>query len=107
MYRMRRDVFDKLQKLSVPYFDKNPVGRLMTRVTSDVQALYELFGSGMVAIFGDVFTLLGIMIVMFAINWKLALLTLMVIPILLARNVRVPQEGSRSLSARPVHRFPL
>lgn len=84
MYRMRRDVFDKLQKLSVPYFDKNPVGRLMTRVTSDVQALYELFGSGMVAIFGDVFTLAGIMIVMFVINWKLALLTLTVIPILLA-----------------------
>lgn len=84
MYRLRRDVFDKLQVLSVPYFDKNPVGRLMTRVTSDVQALYELFGSGMVAIFGDVFTLVGIMIVMFAINWKLALLTLTVIPILLA-----------------------
>ena len=84
MYRMRRDVFDKLQKLSIPYFDKNPVGRLMTRVTSDVQALYELFGSGMVAIFGDVFTLAGIMIVMFVINWKLALLTLTVIPILLA-----------------------
>lgn len=83
MYRLRRDVFDKLQKLSLPYFDRNPVGRLMTRVTSDVQALYELFGSGMVAIFGDVFTLLGITIVMFAINWKLALLTLMVIPILL------------------------
>ncbi len=83
MYRMRRDVFDKLQKLSVPYFDRNPVGRLMTRVTSDVQALYELFGSGMVAIFGDVFTLLGITIVMFAINWQLALLTLLVIPILL------------------------
>jgi ATP-binding cassette subfamily B multidrug efflux pump len=83
MYRLRRDVFDKLQKLSLPYFDRNPVGRLMTRVTSDVQALYELFGSGMVAIFGDVFTLFGITIVMFAINWKLALLTLMVIPILL------------------------
>jgi len=83
MYRLRRDVFDKLQRLSVPYFDRNPVGKLMTRVTSDVQALYELFGSGMVAIFGDVFTLLGIMIVMFAINWKLALLTLTVIPLLL------------------------
>ncbi|MCB9357988.1 MAG: ABC transporter ATP-binding protein [Calditrichaeota bacterium] len=83
MYRMRRDVFDKLQRLSVPYFDRNPVGRLMTRITSDVQALYELFGSGMVAIFGDVFMLLGITVVMFAINWKLALLTLTVIPVLL------------------------
>lgn len=83
MYRLRRDVFDKLQRLSIPYFDRNPVGKLMTRVTSDVQALYELFGSGMVAIFGDVFTLVGIMIVMFVINWKLALLTLTVIPLLL------------------------
>jgi ATP-binding cassette subfamily B protein len=83
MYRMRRDVFDKLQRLSIPYFDRNPVGKLMTRVTSDVQALYELFGSGMVAIFGDVFTLIGITAVMFAINWKLALLTLSVIPLLL------------------------
>jgi ATP-binding cassette subfamily B multidrug efflux pump len=83
MYRLRRDVFDKLQKLSVPYFDRNPVGKLMTRVTSDVQALYELFGSGMVAIFGDVFTLVGITAVMFAINWKLAALTLLVIPLLL------------------------
>ncbi|MCB1059178.1 MAG: ABC transporter ATP-binding protein [Calditrichaeota bacterium] len=83
MYRLRRDVFNKLQELSVPYFDRNPVGRLMTRVTSDVQALYELFGSGMVAIFGDVFTLLGITGVMFAINWRLALLTLLVIPLLL------------------------
>lgn len=83
MYRMRRDVYNKLQELSIPFFDRNPVGRLMTRVTSDVQALYELFGSGMVAIFGDVFTLIGITVVMFAINWKLALLTLTVIPILL------------------------
>lgn len=83
MYRMRRDVFDKLQRLSVPYFDRNPVGRLMTRLTSDVQALYELFGSGMVAIFGDVFTLIGITVVMFVINWKLALITLAVVPLLL------------------------
>lgn len=83
MYRMRRDVFVKMQRLSIPYFDRNPVGKLMTRVTSDVQALYELFGSGMVAIFGDIFTLIGITAVMFAINWKLALLTLSVIPLLL------------------------
>jgi ATP-binding cassette subfamily B protein len=83
VYRLRMQVFEKLQRLSLPYYDRNPVGRLMSRVTTDVQALYELFSSGMVAILGDVVTLLGIMIVMFAINWKLALLTLSVIPVLL------------------------
>jgi ATP-binding cassette subfamily B protein len=83
VYRLRMQIFEKLQQLSIPYFDRNPVGRLMTRVTSDVQALYELFSSGLVAIFGDVFMLLGIVIVMFAINWKLALTTLSVVPALL------------------------
>jgi ATP-binding cassette subfamily B multidrug efflux pump len=83
IYRLRMEVFAKLQRLSIPYFDRNPVGRLMTRVTTDIQALYELFGSGVVAIFGDVFMLVGIMIVMFAINWNLALVTLSVMPILL------------------------
>ena len=83
VYRLRMQVFEKLQRLSMPYYDRNPVGRLMSRVTTDVQALYELFGSGVVAILSDVVTLLGIMIVMFVINWKLALLTLSVIPVLL------------------------
>ena len=83
VYRLRMQVYDKLQRLSMSYYDRNPVGRLMSRVTTDVQALYELFSSGMVAILGDVVTLLGIMIVMFVINWKLALLTLSVIPFLL------------------------
>lgn len=83
IYRMRMELFSKLQRLSVSYLDRNPVGRLMSRLTSDVQALYELFSSGMVAILGDVVTLTGIMIVMFAINWKLALITLSVIPVLI------------------------
>lgn len=101
MYRLRMDVFEKLQRLSIPYFDRNPVGRLMTRVTSDIQALNELFGSGIVAVFGDVFMLLGIMIVMFAINWKLALITLSVMPVLLIvtfsfkRKVRILYRATR------------
>ncbi|MDD5087711.1 MAG: ABC transporter ATP-binding protein [bacterium] len=81
--RMRMQLFEKLQRLSIPYYDRNPVGRLMSRLTSDVQALYELFSSGVVAIVGDVVTLLGIMVVMVLINWKLALITLSVIPLLL------------------------
>jgi ATP-binding cassette, subfamily B, multidrug efflux pump len=83
VFRLRMEVFEKLQRLSLPYYDRNPVGRLLSRVTSDIQALYELFSSGLVAILGDIVTLLGIMIVMFVINWKLALLTLSVVPLLL------------------------
>jgi ATP-binding cassette, subfamily B, multidrug efflux pump len=88
VYRMRRQLFEKLQRLSIPYYDRNPVGRLMSRVTSDVQALYDLFSSGLVAILGDIVTLAGIMIVMIAINWKLALITLSVFPFLLLVTFR-------------------
>lgn len=83
VYRLRMQLFEKLQRLSIPYYDRNPVGRLMSRLTSDVQALYELFSAGVVAIVGDVVTLVGIMAVMFVISWKLALITLSVIPFLI------------------------
>jgi ATP-binding cassette, subfamily B, multidrug efflux pump len=83
IYRFRMRLYEKLQRLSISYYDRNSVGRLMSRITSDVQALYELFSSGMVAIVGDVVTLAGICGVMFAVNWKLALITLSVIPVLL------------------------
>jgi ATP-binding cassette subfamily B multidrug efflux pump len=83
IYRLRMQLFEKMQRLSIPYFDRNPVGRLMSRLTSDVQALYDLFSSGVVAIVGDVVTLMGIMVVMFVISWKLALITLSVIPFLI------------------------
>jgi len=83
VYRLRMQLFEKLQRLSIPYFDRNPVGRLMSRLTSDVQALYELFSAGVVAIVGDIVTLVGIMVVMFVISWKLALITLSVIPFLI------------------------
>lgn len=80
MYDMRVQIFSHLQKLHVGFFDKNPVGRLMTRVMGDVEALNELFASGIVGIFGDLFSLLGIMVAMFALNWKLALVTFTVLP---------------------------
>jgi ATP-binding cassette subfamily B multidrug efflux pump len=81
MQDMRREIFGHLQKLHVAYFDKNPVGRLMTRVTTDVDAVNELFTSGVVTVFGDLFTLFGIMGVMLALDWRLALLTFAVIPL--------------------------
>jgi ATP-binding cassette subfamily B protein len=81
MYDLRMEIFAQLQRLSVSYFDRNPVGRLMTRVTSDVETLNELFSSGVVTIFGDVFTLLAIMAMMLVIDVKLALVTFSVIPL--------------------------
>jgi ATP-binding cassette, subfamily B, multidrug efflux pump len=80
MLDMRRQIFGHLQGLHVAYFDRHPVGRLMTRVTTDVDAVNELFTSGVVTVFGDLFTLLGIMGVMLAMNLKLALVTFAVIP---------------------------
>lgn len=81
MYDLRMEIFAHLQRLSVQYFDRNPVGRLMTRVTSDVETLNELFSSGVVTIFGDAFTLFAIMGMMLAIDWRLALVTFAVIPL--------------------------
>ncbi len=81
MLDMRRELFGHIQKLHVGYFDKHPVGRLITRVTGDVDAVNELFTSGVVTVFGDLFTLAGIMGVMLAMNWRLALVTFAVLPL--------------------------
>jgi len=78
---LRRQIYAHLQRLHVAYFDRNPVGRLITRVTTDVDAVNELFTSGVVTVFGDLFTLIGIMGVMLALDWKLALVTFAVIPL--------------------------
>ncbi|HID40286.1 MAG TPA: ABC transporter ATP-binding protein, partial [Calditrichaeota bacterium] len=82
MYDLRSEIFTHLQSLSLRFFDRNPVGRLMTRVTSDVESLNQMFTQGVVNIFGDLFLLLGIVTAMLYINWKLALWTLAVIPVL-------------------------
>ncbi|MGD0694826.1 MAG: ABC transporter ATP-binding protein [Terriglobia bacterium] len=82
MYDLRKEIFGHLQRLQLSFYDRNPVGRLVTRVTTDVDVMNDLFASGMVAIFGDVFTLLSIMVVMLELNWKLALLTFAVLPLI-------------------------
>jgi ATP-binding cassette, subfamily B, multidrug efflux pump len=81
MYDLRLAVFGHLQRLSIPYFDTHPVGRLMTRVTSDIETLNELFSAGLVTMFGDLFTLLAIMALMLATDWRLALVAFAVIPL--------------------------
>ncbi len=82
MYDLRKEIFGHLQRLQLSFYDRNPVGRLVTRVTTDVDVMNDLFASGMVAIFGDVFTLLSIMVVMLELNSKLALLTFAVLPLI-------------------------
>ncbi len=82
-YDIRMEIFSHLQKLHMQFFDKNPVGRLVTRVTNDVNVLNEMFSSGLVAIFGDVITLIGIVIALLYYNWQLALLTFAVLPFLI------------------------
>jgi ATP-binding cassette subfamily B multidrug efflux pump len=80
MFDLRAQIFRHIQRMHVAFFDRNPVGRLVTRVTSDVDALNDLFTSGVLAIFEDVFTLTWIVIIMLWMSWPLALLTLAVIP---------------------------
>ncbi len=82
MFDMRMQIFRRLQSLDVSFFDRNPVGRLMTRLTNDVETLNEMFTAGVVAIFLDIFTLLGIVVVLLWLNWKLALITFTVLPLL-------------------------
>jgi ATP-binding cassette subfamily B protein len=83
VFDLRQAVFSHLQKLSLSFYDKNPVGRLLTRVTSDVSVLGELFSSGVVAIFGDLFTLIGIVAYMLYLDVKLSLVTFTVLPFLI------------------------
>jgi ATP-binding cassette subfamily B protein len=80
MRDLRMEIFAHLQRLSVSYFDRNPAGRLITRVTSDVETLNELFTSGVVAGLGDLFTLVAISIAMLIMDWRLALASFAVIP---------------------------
>ena len=83
MHDLRRQIFGHLQRLPIAFFDRNPVGRLVTRVTTDVDALNELFTAGLVAIFGDILLLAGIVGVLFWLDWRLALVAFSILPLLL------------------------
>jgi ATP-binding cassette, subfamily B, multidrug efflux pump len=106
MFDMRMQIYRHLQRLDVQFYDRNPVGRLMTRVTTDVDVLNDLFTSGVVSIFGDVFTLLGIMIVLLVMDWRLALIAFSVLPLIVIvtqwfrRNVRDSYRTVRTWIAR-------
>src|SRR5213594_589148 len=82
MFDLRSQIFLHLQRMHIGFYDKNPVGRLVTRVTTDVDALNEMFTAGVVSIFEDVFVLAGIVAIMLCMNWKLALITFAVLPLI-------------------------
>ena len=106
MFDLRMAIYGHLQRLDLGYYDRNPVGRLMTRVTSDVDVLNDLFTSGVVTAFGDVFMLVGIMVTMVWMNWRLALVAFAVLPLIalvtqwFRRNVRDSYRVVRGWIAR-------
>ena len=106
MFDLRSQIFRHIQRLSPAFFDRNPVGKLVTRVTSDVDALNEMFTSGVLAIFENIFVLLFIVVIMVRMSWPLALLTLSVIPAILfvtsifRKHVRDSYRRQRAATAR-------
>jgi ATP-binding cassette, subfamily B, multidrug efflux pump len=79
---LRMEIYRHLQKLSLKFYDRNPIGRLITRVTNDVEVLNEMFSSGIVMVFSDVFTISLILSSMFVMDWNLSLVTLSILPLL-------------------------
>ena len=106
MFDLRMRVFGHLQRIDVAFYDRNPVGRLMTRVTTDVDVLNDLFTSGVVAAFGDMFTLVGIMVMLIVMDWRLAIVAFSVLPLILLvtqwfrKNVRESYRTVRTWIAR-------
>ena len=106
MYDIRLQVYRHLQTIDLQFYDRNPVGRLMTRVTTDVDVINDMFTSGVVSVFGDIFTLAGIMIVMVMMDWRLAIVAFLVLPLIalvtqwFRRNVRESYRTVRAWIAR-------
>jgi ATP-binding cassette subfamily B protein len=106
MFDIRMQIYEHLQQLDVRFYDRNPVGRLMTRVTTDVDVLNDLFTSGVVSVFGDVFTLVGIMAMMIWLDWRLAIVAFSVLPLIwvvtqwFRRSVRESYRTVRTWIAR-------
>ena len=106
MFDLRMQIYEHLQRLDLRFYDRNPVGRLMTRVTTDVDVLNDLFTAGVVSVFGDLFTLLGIMAMMIWLNWQLAIVAFSVLPLIalvtqwFRTNVRESYRTVRAWIAR-------
>ena len=103
MYDLRNEIFAKLQRLPLQFYDRNPVGRLMARLTSDVEALNELFSSVVIAFFGDMAMLLYIVFWMFLLDWRLALISLLMLPPMMALTIWFRLRSRTAFRAVRVH----
>ncbi|HEV7474831.1 MAG TPA: ABC transporter ATP-binding protein [Pyrinomonadaceae bacterium] len=103
MFDLRNQIFEHLQRLPLQYYDRHPVGRLMTRMTSDVEALNELFSSVVIAIFGDATMLLYVVFWMFLINWRLALVALLILPPMIALTVWFRRRSRKAFRSIRMH----
>ncbi len=99
MYDLRSELYQKLQRQEVAYFDRNPVGRIMTRLTSDVDALNELFTSGVTEVLGDIVIILAIIGMMLWMDWRLTLVTLVTVPLLFAATTWFRKHARRGYDA--------
>ena len=99
MYDLRLEVFSHLQRLSVGFYTRQPVGRLITRITNDVDALNEMITQGVVAVFGDLFTLVLIIGIMLYLDWRLALATMVVLPLIVGATARFRVQARESYRA--------
>jgi ATP-binding cassette, subfamily B, multidrug efflux pump len=106
IFDLRMELFTHIQKLSMSFFDKNPVGRVVTRLTNDIEVLNEMFSSGIVMVFADIFIISGILFFMFSLSWQLTLISLsVVIPLIYAtiifrRKVRIAFRDVRFYLAK-------
>ena len=103
MYDLREQIFAKLQRVEIAYYDRNPVGRMITRLTTDVDALNELFTSGLVEVLGDIVLIAGALAIMFYFNWQLALVSMLVLPLLIFATAwfrRGAREGFRQVRTK-------
>ncbi|QYO65532.1 ABC transporter ATP-binding protein [Leptolyngbya sp. 7M] len=106
MLDIRSQIFSKLQRQELAYYDRYPVGRIITRLTSDVDALNELFTSGVIDVLGDLVIIIAIIVWMFALDWKLAIVSLVTVPLLFAatnwfrKHARIGFDKVRTRNAR-------
>src|SRR5690606_15671831 len=106
IFDVRREIFSKIQRLHMGFFDRTPVGRLITRVTSDVDAVQQMMTDGVVGLIADVGLMIGLLVYMFSINWRMALITLVVMPPLfltlnfLRRRIRTAYRATRLRTSR-------
>ncbi|MFH2124217.1 MAG: ABC transporter ATP-binding protein [Pseudomonadota bacterium] len=87
MHALRQDLFRHLIGLANPFFNRNPVGKLVTRLTNDIQNMYEMFTSVIVSLFNDMARLVGILVILLLMNWRLALMMLVLVPLILFNTV--------------------